>query len=313
MNAQHVFQQGPMVSTLGRLALTALRQRLQPPASGQVATAPGPTLTETVAPRDPALVADYIRWCKGDVSAWRGTLPPHFFAQWGFPLLARTLEGVPYPLANVLNGGCRLEIHKPLPADEPLILSARLEDVDDDGRRAVLHQRLVTGTASAPEALVSHLYAIVPLGGDKTGEKSAKKGPRKTGPLVPLDVREIARLKLAGNAGLEFACLTGDFNPVHWIPAYGRAAGLGGTILHGFATMARAVERLNRVVLVGDVRALKWVDVRFTKPLRLPARVGVYQRPGELYVGAAPGAPAFLTGTYGTSSNSAPEALRIDP
>ena len=118
--------------------------------------------------------------------------------------------------------------------------------------------------------------------------------------MVPMDAREIGQLKLGAGAGWEFACLTGDFNPVHWIPAYGRAAGFGGTILHGFATMSRAIERLNRVIFAGDVRALKVVDVRFTRPLKLPARVAVFQRPGELYVGLAPGAPAHLPGTYQT-------------
>lgn len=306
MNAVHLAKQGPMLETLGRMALQVLRQRLSPPQATGGPAAPGPELVATVGPRDPALIRDYIRWCKGDAGAYRGTLPPHFFPQWGFPLLARTLEGAPYPLARVLNGGCRLEIARPLPADEPLSLSARLEDIDDDGRRAVLHQRLVTGTESAPAALVSHLYAIVPLDrGDKRGDKRGKapKGPR---PMVPADAREIGQLRLGADAGFEFACLTGDLNPVHWIAPYGRAAGFGGTILHGFATMARAIERLQRVILAGDVRALRTVDVRFTRPMRLPARVAVFQKPGELYVGVAPGAPAHLTGTYTLDRADAP-------
>jgi len=299
MNARHLLEQGPMLATLGRLAVKVLQQRFEPPRADAPATIPGPRLSETVAPRDPALVADYVRWCKGDASAWRGTLPPHLFPQWGFPLLARTLSDLPYPLARVLNGGCRLEIAAPIPADEPLELSAQLVEVNADARRAVLHQRLVTGTSREPECLVSHLYAYVPLGDAGSGEKgrgrTAAKGTR---PLVPVDAREIGQVRLTSSAGFEFACLTGDLNPVHWLGPYGRAAGFGGTILHGFATMSRAIERLNRVIFAGDVRALKVVDVKFTRPLRLPARVGVFQKPGELFVGEAPGAPAYLTGTY---------------
>lgn len=301
MNARHLLQQGPMLATLGRMAVKVLQQRFEPPRPDTPATAPGPRLTETVAPRDPALVADYLRWCKGDPSAWRGTLPPHLFPQWGFPLLARTLADLPYPLARVLNGGCRLEIAAPIPADEPLELSAQLVEINADARRAVLHQRLVTGTARAPESLVSHLYAYVPLTDAGAGEKARGRGrsPAKgTRPLVPVDAREIGQMRLTASAGFEFACLTGDLNPVHWLVPYGRAAGFGGTILHGFATMSRAIERLNRVVFAGDIRALKVVDVKFTRPLRLPARVAVFQKPGELFVGEAPGAPAYLTGTY---------------
>lgn len=301
MNARHLLQQGPMLATLGRLAVKVLQQRFEPPPADARPTVPGPHLTETVAPRDPALVADYLRWCKGDPSAWRGTLPPHLFPQWGFPLLARTLADQPYPLARVLNGGCRLEIAAPIPADEPLLLNAQLVEVDADARRAVLHQRLVTGTATAPECLVSHLYAYVPLASAEVSPKSksrARGAPKGNRPLVPVDAREIGQMRLTASAGFEFACLTGDLNPVHWIAPYGRAAGFGGTILHGFATMSRAIERLNRVVFAGDVRALRVVDVKFTRPLRLPARVAVFQKPGELYVGEAPGAPAYLTGTY---------------
>jgi hypothetical protein len=281
------------------MAVQVLRQRFDPPVAAASPVVPGPRLTETVAARDPALVADYLRWCKGDASAWRGTLPPHLFPQWGFPLLARTLTDLPYPLARVLNGGCRLEIAGPIPADEPLELTAQLVEINADARRAVLHQRLVTGTARAPERLVSHVYAYVPLGTEPAPTKgrgrATGKGPR---PMVPIDAREIGQMRLSASAGFEFACLTGDLNPVHWVAPYGRAAGFGGTILHGFATMSRAIERLNRVVFAGDVRALKVVDVKFTRPLRLPARVAVYQRPGELFVGEAPGAPAYLTGTY---------------
>ncbi len=116
MIARHVLRQGSMIGTLGRVALQVIRQRLLPPPAARDATdpaTPGPESTETVAPRDPGLVRDYLRWCGGDVDAWKGTLPPHLFAQWGFPLLSRTLTGIRYPMAKVLNGGCRLEIAGP--------------------------------------------------------------------------------------------------------------------------------------------------------------------------------------------------------
>ena len=33
---------------------------------------------------------------------------------------------------------------------------------------------------------------------------------------------EIARWKAPAGAGMDFALITGDFNPVHWVPAYAR-------------------------------------------------------------------------------------------
>ena len=115
---------------------------------------------------------------------------------------------------------------------------------------------------------------------------------------MPVDAREIAFFKLRPDAGLDFAKLTGDFNPVHWVPRWARAFGFRNVILHGFGTMARAIEALNRGLFAGDVNALAEIDVRFTRPLVLPARVGVYVRDNQVWVGDAPGGPAYLEGSF---------------
>jgi acyl dehydratase len=268
--------------------------------SDKTVATPSEAVRATLAPRPQALIRDYVRHCGGDPSSYRKVVPPHLFPQWGFPLQAKSLRDLPYPLLKVLNGGCRVEVHSPLPSGEALEVSATLEDIDDNGRRAVLHQKIVTGTKSAPAAVTAHLYAIVPLGskGDekKGGPKRAKKEPAR----VPQVVDELARWRLGPDAGLHFAMLTGDFNPVHWVPAYAKAFGFRNTILHGFATMARAWEGLNRHLYSGDIGAIKTLDVQFTRPLILPARVGLYVDGHKLYVGDAPGGPAYLVGSFST-------------
>ena len=116
---------------------------------------------------------------------------------------------------------------------------------------------------------------------------------------MPADSRELARIKLAANAGLEFAKLTGDFNPIHWLAPYAKSAGFRGCILHGFGTFALASSALVRGVLSGDGGGLRMIDVRFTRPMLLPARAGIYVRTaGEVFVGDAPGGAAYLTGRY---------------
>lgn len=256
---------------------------------------PGPVLSATVQPRPESLVRDYIRAVGGEPSSYRGVLPAHLFPQWGFPLLATTLRTIPYDLKRVLNGGCRIEMHRALPADEPLQLEAWLEDIDDNGSRAVIKNRLRTSTASAPHAVDAWMYAVVPL---KKGEKSSKERPR-----VPDDARELAWWTLRPSDAVDFAFLTGDFNPVHWSAAYARAAGFKSTILHGFATLARAIEALNRNRFAGDPSRLAVIDVKFVRPLVLPSDVGLYVRAREIYVGTAPGGPCYLTGTFEERSN----------
>ncbi|MEQ1508614.1 MAG: MaoC/PaaZ C-terminal domain-containing protein, partial [Myxococcota bacterium] len=242
------------------------------------------------------LVADYVRHLGGDPSWYRGAVPAHLFPQWGFPLLARTLRAIPYDLRKVLNGGCRIELHRPLPANEPLALEACLETIDDNGSRAVIQNHLVTGTRSAPHAVDAWMYAVVPL---KRGDG------KKERPTVPLDARELGWWSISAADAVDFAVLTGDFNPVHWLRPYARAAGFRRTILHGFATLGRAIEALNRNRFAGDVSRLAVIDVKFVRPVLLPADVGLYLVPsasgpagGSLYVGAGPGAPAVLTGTF---------------
>ncbi|MGK5093863.1 MaoC family dehydratase [Deltaproteobacteria bacterium TL4] len=289
---KHILQQGPVLAALGQVAFAGIMQDLLKTQPEQK-TLPGPEITRTVNPLPLDLVRDYVKNVGGDPGAYKKTLPPHLFPQWGFPLASKTLIGIPYSLLKVMNGGCRIQVKKQLPNDEPLFVRANLQSIDDNGRRAVLHQHIVTGTASAPESLISDLFAIVPLGGGSEGGK--KKSADR--PRVPENVKEIAYWKIGQKAGLDFAKLTGDFNPIHWIPAYARASGFKNTILHGFATMARTMEGLSSGLCLPGER-IEELDVKFTKPLVLPAKVGLYVSGENVYVGDAPGGPAYLVGTF---------------
>lgn len=290
---RHLFKQGPVIATLVKTLSSSVVRKVRGQ-EGSAPTAPGPVHRRTVGPRDRRLVRDHIRHLGGDPSWYRGTLPAHLSPQWGFPLLARTLADVPWDLTKILNAGARLEMRAPLPDDEPLELEAYLAQVDDDGRRVLLTERLVTGTASAPEALVTEVTAIVPLA-------RSKKGKKKNRPRVPEKAREIDRWTLPARAGLDFALTTGDFNPIHWSAPYARLFGFRSRILHGFAAMARAMESFNRNLLYGRVEKLTSIEARFVRPLALPARPGVYvDGQGGVTVGDVPGGRAYLTGTYTT-------------
>jgi acyl dehydratase len=227
------------------------------------------------------------------------------------PLGERALEGLGYPLVRGINAGSRIQQNAPLPLGEPLDVRVRLESIDDDGRRAIIVQRLITGTPKAPEALVSEMRVFVPLGGrgDKSSRDRKKNGSgekkAKALPTVPTDAHEIAFVRIPDNAGLDFAKLTGDFNPIHWIPRYAKASGFRSVILHGFSTFARAIEALNRGRFAGDPMQLKVIDARFSRPLVLPARVGVYvSGDGGIWVGDAPGGGAYLEGRFETEARS---------
>ena len=302
VSTKHVFEQAPVIKTLAGVAWAALRQGKTQ--HERAFATPSEEIIGTVEPLSANLVRDYIRHVGGAPSAYKGRVPAHLFPQWSFPLASQTLRGVPYPLLKVLNGGCRLQIHEHLPANTPLRARARLESIDDNGRRAVLHQRVVTGTDQVPNALTADLYAIV-VHDKQTRKQNGVNGPskKKEKVRVPHNAEELARWKLRADAGLDFAKLTGDFNPVHWVRPYAKAFGFRNTILHGFSTMARTIETLQRTLFAGSIHALKSIDVQFTEPLVLPHKVGVYldettNDGRRVYVGDAPGGPAYLIGTF---------------
>jgi hypothetical protein len=299
VSIMHAFAQGRSVAALGRVALSGLRGAKGHPAP-QLPSGPGPWIEARVPPLSPDLVRAYIKHVGGDPAWYRGRLPAHLFPQWGFPLAAQALLGLHYPLARAINGGCRLENRAPLPADEPLDVRARIESIDDDGRRAIITQRVITGTVTTPDAVVADLRAFIPLA--KKEDANGKKPP-KARPTVPADVHEIAFLRIREDAGLDFAKLTGDFNPIHWVKSYARASGFRTVILHGFSTFARSIEALNRARFAGDPSRLKTIDARLSRPLVLPARVGVYvNREGGIWVGDAPGGGAYLEGKFETEA-----------
>ena len=308
----HLVHQGPVLRALGGVALSSLGARRG------VKTAPAlpaAWIEEVVPPRAESLVRDYVRNVGGDSAWYRGVVPPHMFPQWSFPLLARAVARLPYPTTRIVNAGCRIDVRAPLSAREPLHVKVRIESIDEDERRALIVQRIVTGTRAEPEAVVAELRAIVPL------VKRDGKRAQSARSTVPLDAKEIAFLRLRATAGRDFATLTGDVNPIHWIAPAARAAGFRGCILHGFGTLARTVEALNRRVFAGDPRALSSIDVRFVRPLVLPASVGIYvTRAGNgtaatsstagVFVGDAPGGGAYLEGRYEARIAPAPFARR---
>jgi hypothetical protein len=288
---KYALYQGPVLRGMGEAIVGALKQRAGL-TNGATAAVPGPIHSITVSPRPRDLIDAYVRHVGGDPSAYKGRVPAHLFPQWGFPLTGKMVEGLKYPMLAAMNGGCKLTLNAPLPSDEPLEVTGQLVSVDDDGKRAILDQKIVTGTRAIPEAVVAHLYVFIPLAKSKDG-KGTKEKPR-----VPSDARELAFWKLRADAGLDFAKLTGDFNPVHWVPRWAKAFGFRNTILHGFGTMARAMEGLIRARFAGDVNAISEIDVRFTRPLVLPARVGLYLKGNQAWVGDAPGGPAYLEAKF---------------
>lgn len=295
---RHVLHQGPVLAALAKTALGARHRRDSAHGEHSWPTLPGIALRRRVAPLPPDLVRDFIRHIGGDPSAYGNRVPHHFFPHWIVPLASETLESLPIPLHKIVNAGCRLEFRSPLHRHEAWSASAQLASVERTAERVRVQQRVTTSSGTADEALVATIRTQISLASARD-----RHGPRREPARVPVDAVEVARWRLRHDAGLDFAKLTGDFNPVHWVPTYARMMGFKGAILHGFATLARTIESLQRNVLAGSTQALETIDVEFRRPIVLPARVGVYVDADRVFVGVAPGGPASMTGTFALRSS----------
>jgi hypothetical protein len=288
--ARHLVHQRSMLVSLGNVAVDSVLERFRP--SSGAGAVPGRELSTRIAAPPAALIEDFSKHIGADAARYAGVVPPQLFPQWGLPLALRALRGCGFPLVKMINGGCRLESNAPLRRGEELTVRAHLASVSDDGRRAVLCQRIVTEQPGTPSALVADVYGIVraPQG------PGASASPAKQPVYLPASARKLEDWALEREAGLEFALLTGDFNPLHWLAPYARAMGFRSTILHGFAAMARAHSGLERALS----RHLRVLDVRFVRPITLPARVSLYVD-GEAVFVAAPGEPVYMTGSFASA------------
>jgi len=63
-----------------------------------------------------------------------------------------------------------------------------------------------------------------------------------------------------------YAGASGDFNPIHIDPAFAKNVGLEGNILQGLCTMAWVSMAVTS--WTGDIRSIKTLKGRFSKPVR---------------------------------------------
>ena len=282
----HLFRQGEVIrSLLGTFI-------------GASAAKSGGVQRATIQPRHPSLIRDYVREVGGDPQSYADVLPPHLFPQWLFPLQSRCLSGSPYPLKRALNGGGSFTLSAPLPAREALVASAELANVDDNGKRAILTIRATTGTTSDPERLRAMLDVFVPLASKNTTSKNSSK--KRSYDSIPRDAPEVRRFHWGTAKARHFVALTGDINPIHWLPLAARGAGFRNVILHGYATAAHAYEAIVRDVFARDASNIASFSFRFTRPVVLPAKLGLFvDRHGQRWwIGKGNGDRPYASGTY---------------
>ncbi len=244
-------QQGTMIKTLGRMAISTLlpNRQQQNPSEFQPAQMVVPALSDK-------LVSHYIRW-SGAEGRYQNELPPHMFSQWALPVASQIIGQSRYDIAGVINQGADMVVNAPLPRGEDINVSARLLSLKEENNRARLSIEIISGTAKSPNAVVAQMHVTFIL-----GPKTHKNESQKTSEP---NWETVGHWQTNARDGLNFALLTGDFNPIHWIGLAGKLSPFKSKVLHGFGMFVRTYESL------AEQGAIREIGLRFLKPVPLPS------------------------------------------
>jgi acyl dehydratase len=113
-------------------------------------------------------------------------------------------------------------------------------------------------------ALVEMRYRLL-VRGKKRDKRKSGAPPAE----VPNRGKKIAQktIVVTEDQGKRYAEASGDHNPIHVSDEIARAVGLPSAILHGLCTMAFASQTIVDELLKGDPTRLKYLKVRFSKPV----------------------------------------------
>lgn len=189
-----------------------------------------------------------------------GVLPPVYPNLLAFPLHMQVITDrrFPFPAIGLVHVVNRIEQHRPIAATETLDLKVTPTKLQPHPKGRTFS--LITEATSGGEVVWSGESTMLRRG---KGDESARV-EREDDPVL----EPHATWKLPADLGRRYAGVSGDINPIHLYDVTAKAFGFKRAIIHGLWTKARALSALE-----GRLPGAFAVDVRFRKPILLPATV----------------------------------------
>ncbi len=221
----------------------------------------------------PEDVAAYAKVCG---FALRDTLPPTYPHMLAFPLHMAVMSDGSFPfgavgLVHVENS---IAQQRPIGIGEEMTIRVRPTKLQPHpkGRTFALVTEILVDGAIVWEST----SVMLRRGSSNDGENADLSAMRKEKRSQPGDGFEPlaaaapagAEWRLPGDLGRRYASVSGDRNPIHMHSLTAKPLGFPGAIAHGMWTKARALAQLE--ARLPDAFE---VEVRFRKPVLLPARV----------------------------------------
>jgi MaoC like domain len=219
-------------------------------------------------------VSAYARVCG---FALRDTLPPTYPHMLAFPLHMAVMSDGSFPfgavgLVHVENS---IAQKRPIGIDEEMAIRVRPTKLQPHPKGKTFS--LETEVLVDGEVVWESTSTMLRRGGGSSNGENAdssamrkEKRPQGAGGFDTLDADapSSAEWKLSGDLGRRYAGVSGDRNPIHMHSLAAKPLGFPGAIAHGMWSKARALAQLE-----SELPDSFEVEVRFRKPILLPARV----------------------------------------
>jgi acyl dehydratase len=211
----------------------------------------------------PQALAAYTRVCG---FALRDHLPPTYPQVLAFPLqMAVMADGdFPFGAIGLVHIENRIVQQRRIGVGEELTLRVRPTKLRPHSRGETF--TLLTEARVAGQKVWESVATMLRRGGTATEPKSAaeRQTPTSESPTLPAS----SEWRLGADLGRRYAAVSGDRNPIHLHSLSAKPLGFPGPIAHGMWTKARCLAALES--RLPDAFS---VDVRFRRPIVLPARV----------------------------------------
>jgi len=171
-----------------------------------------------------------------------------------------TAPGLNYGFDRILHGEQYTEVKRPLPPNAKLTHKAKVKDIFDKGKNAIVVTSITSYDEEGNELVYNELTTFVRgaggWGGDRGPVTEINVAPERTPDAVVTE-------KISEGQALLYR-LSGDINPLHVDPAFAKAFGFPKPILHGLCTFGYAARHVIREMAKNDPRYFKSIKVRFS-------------------------------------------------
>jgi MaoC like domain len=218
-----------------------------------------------------AEAADVSAYAKVCGFALRDTLPPTYPHMLAFPLHMAVMSDGSFPfgavgLVHVENS---ITQKRPIGIDEEMTIRVRPTKLQPHpkGKTFSLETEVLVDGVIVWKSTSTML---------RRGKGDEKAKSEKSFDSLHADAPASAEWKLPGDLGRRYAGVSGDRNPIHMHSLTAKPLGFPGAIAHGIWTKARALAQLE-----SELPDSFEVEVRFRKPVLLPARVLFAEQGGK--------------------------------